>query len=213
MTAPIPTGLLIGLTGQPDAGKDSVAAVLCAAQWRSIAFADALRVEVAGAWGIDQRLLTDRKHKESSTPQLAAGLAGNASWLRWAAVNGHSLAQPRSPRWVMQQWGTEFRRAADPLYWVKHVIYWVQYQRQHHAVNLVVTDVRFADEAQALRSLGGRIVRVHRPGATALAADTAKHGSEQHGQLPADAEIHNDGPLDALGAEVWRVVHQLAPRA
>lgn len=206
-------GLLIGLTGRPEVGKDSVAAVLCAAQWRSIAFADALRVEVASAWSIDQRLLTDRKHKESPTPQLAAGMASNASWLRWAVVNGHGLAQPRSPRWVMQHWGTEFRRAADPLHWAKHVSYWVQYQRQHQACNLVVTDVRYPNEAQAIRDLGGHIVRVHRPGTAPLAPDTATHGSEQHGAIEASADIHNDGPLDALGAEVWRVVHQLTAPA
>lgn len=201
--------MLIGLTGNAGAGKDSAAAVLCAGGWLSIAFADALRVEITDAWGIDQRLLTDRKHKESTTPQLAAGMASNAGWLRWAAVNGHSLAQPRSPRWVMQHWGTEFRRAADPLHWIKHVDYWVQHQRRHQARDVVVTDVRFQNEAQALRNMGGRIVQVHRPGAAPLGTDTAAHISEQTGLIQCCADIHNDGPLEALGAEVWRVVQQL----
>lgn len=202
------TGLLIGLTGAAGAGKDSVAAILCAAQWRSAAFADALRVEISEAFGIDQRLLTDRRHKESSTPQLSAGMASNANWLRWAAVHGHSLIQPRSPRWVMQSWGS-FRRHNEPGYWVRHVTYWAQFQRQYQPRNLVVTDVRYPNEAQALRELRGHIVRVHRPGSAALAPETAQHESEQHGAITASAEIHNDGPLEALGAEVWRVVHQL----
>lgn len=200
--------MLIGLTGAAGAGKDSVAAVLCAAQWRSQAFADALRVEIAEAFGIDQRLLTDRRHKESNTPQLAAGMASNANWLCWAAVNGHSLIQPRSPRWVLQIWGS-FRRQNAPDYWVRHVTYWAQYQRQYRPCNLVITDVRYPNEAQALRDLGGHIVRVHRPGGAPLAPETAGHESEQHGALEATAEIHNDGPLEALHAEVWRVVRQL----
>lgn len=200
--------MLIGLTGAAGAGKDSVAAILCAAQWRSVAFADALRIEISEAFGIDQRLLTDRRHKESSTPQLSAGMASNANWLRWAAVHGHSLIQPRSPRWVLQSWGG-FRRQNEPNYWLRHVTYWVQFQRQYQPRSLVVTDVRYANEAQALRDLGGHIVRVHRPGAAALAPETALHESEHHGAIEAAAEIHNDGPLQALHAEVWRVVQQL----
>jgi hypothetical protein len=200
--------MLIGLTGAAGAGKDSVAAILCAAQWRSAAFADALRVEITEAFGIDQRLLTERRHKESSTPQLAAGMASNANWLRWASVNGHSLIQPRSPRWVMQSWGS-FRRQHDPQYWVKHVTYWARFQQQYQPMDLVVTDVRYPNEAQALRDLSGHIVRVHRPDTAPLAPETARHDSEHHGAIEASAEIHNDGPLQALHAEVWRVVRQL----
>lgn len=200
---------LIGLTGHAGAGKDSAAAVLCAAGYKSIAFADALRIEVAAAWGIDVGLMNDRRHKEHNTPQLAAGAGGNANWLRWVAVQGISLIQPRSPRWVLQQWGS-FRRAADPLHWVHQVTYWVQYQRQHNGqLGLVVTDVRMPNEAEALRALGGHIVRVHRPGHNPLATDTAQHESERHVLLPADAEIHNDGALQDLGAEVWRALKAL----
>lgn len=200
---------LIGLTGKPGCGKDSAAAVLCAAGWKSIAFADALRVEVAATWGIDLGLLNDRRHKEHNTPQLAAGGGANANWLRWICVQGISLIEPRSPRWVLQQWGS-FRRDGDPLHWVHPVTYWVQYQRQHnHQNDLVVTDVRMANEVAALRALGGRIVRVHRTDTPALASDTAQHESERHIALEADAEIHNDGPLSGLSAEVWRVLQQL----
>ena len=200
--------MLIGLTGAAGAGKDSVAAILCAAQWRSAAFADALRLEISEAFAIDQRLLTDRRHKESTTPQLSAGMASNADWLRWAAVNGYSLIQPRSPRWTMQSWGS-FRRQNTADYWVQHVTYWAQFQRHYQPRDLVITDVRYPNEAQALRELGGHIVRVHRPGNTPLAPETARHESEQHGAIETSAEIHNDGPLEALHAEVWRVVRQL----
>ena len=200
--------MLIGLTGHAGAGKDSAAAVLCAGGWHSIAFADALRLEVTAAWGIDQRLLTDRKHKDFPALDLCAGGAANTSWLRWVSVNAISLIEPRSPRWVMQQWGS-FRRHADPLHWVRAVAYWVCYQRQHGCDRLVVTDVRLANEVTILRGLGGRIARVHRPGLPGLPADTAGHESEAHTHIAADADIHNDGDLAALSADVWRVVLQL----
>jgi hypothetical protein len=200
--------MLIGLTGHASAGKDSAAAVLCAAGWKSIAWADALRIEVAAAWRIDERLLKDRQSKETPTRQLAAGGANNANWLRWVCVNGISLIEPRSPRWILQQWGS-FRRQLDPLYWVRHVTYWVQYQRQHGHTHLVVTDTRYDNEATALRGLGGRIVRVHRTALAGLPTDTAQHESELHTRLQADADIHNDSTLAALGADVWRVVQLL----
>ena len=140
--------MLIGLTGHAGAGKDSAAAVLCAGGWHSIAFADALRLEVTAAWGIDQRLLTDRKHKDFPALDLCAGGAANTSWLRWVSVNAISLIEPRSPRWVMQQWGS-FRRHADPLHWVRAVAYWVCYQRQHGICSRMlhfVIDVKFANQ-------------------------------------------------------------------
>lgn len=200
---------LVGLTGHAGAGKDSCAAVLVAAGWSSIAFADALRIEVAAAFHVDIRELTDPRSKEAPRRTLAAGGGENANWLRFAAVNGYSLVEPRSPRWVMQRWG-EFRRQADPLHWVRPVVAWAGHERHMHRAGLVVTDVRMANEALALRGLGGAIVRVHRPdGAAPMAADTAGHESERHVDLHADGDIHNSGTLAELGTEVWRVLHQL----
>ena len=206
--------MLIGLTGAPGAGKDSAAAVLAAAGWHTVAFADALRVEVAEAWGIDPRLLTDRAHKEHATPQLTVAAGNNAMWLRWATFQGHNLMTPRSPRWVLQAWGS-FRRSQNPEHWVQHVGQWL-YTVNHRAwcdkttPNVVITDVRMHNEASWLRAQGGRLLRVHRPGAGLADASTATHESEQqHLLLHAQAEIHNDGPLCNLAAEVWRVVNGL----
>ena len=202
--------MLIGLTGHAGAGKDSTALVLAAAGWRSIALADALRVEVAAAWRVDIRLLTDRTHKEHPITALRAGNADNADWLRYAAVNGFSLLQERSPRWVMQQWGS-FRRQTDPLHWVRPVVYWVQFQREHGVDDLVVTDVRQRNEAEALHNLGGHILRVHKPGAVPpLAADTAGHETEAHIRLAVADDIYNDGTLPDLANETWRVVRRLS---
>lgn len=204
-------GMLIGLTGATGAGKDSAAAVLASAGWRTIAFADALRAEAADAWGIDQRLLTERATKEAPMRALAAGGGHNANWLRHCAVNGVSLIEPRSPRWVLQRWG-EFRRHRDAAWWITPVRGWIAHQRRHGPAMLAVTDVRMPNEADALRLLGGHIVRVHRPTAAPMAPDTATHESEQHTQLHADEDIHNTGTLADLAAEVWRVVLALQHR-
>lgn len=203
--------MLIGLTGHAGAGKDSAGQVLAAARWQTIAFADALRIEVASTWGIDVSLLHRRELKERPSSVLCVGNANSPNFIRWAAVQGISLIEPRSPRWVLQQWGT-FRRDTDRLYWVRHVQGWLRQQLMRPPYCVAVTDVRYPNEAQALRDMGGLIVRVHRPGHMPLAADTAQHSSEQHAALQADADIHNTGGLDDLSAEVWRVVHALQQR-
>lgn len=203
---------LIGLTGAAGAGKDSAAAVLQRAGWRTLAFADSLRVECTEAWAIDMRLFADRNSKDKTTPQLKAGACQHADFLRWCAYLGISVYEPRSPRWVMQNWGT-YRRSGDPMYWVTQVEHWIRYQRSTGNVRLAITDVRLPNEAAMLRSAGASIVRVHRPELPALDASTAGHESEQHHQLPVDAEIHNDGDLQHLAAEVARVLQQLADRS
>jgi hypothetical protein len=210
--------MLIGLTGAVGAGKDSAANVLQAAGFQRLAFADALRIEVAEAWSVDLQLLTERRTKEATTPLLAVGGARNARWIEWAVrVRGWSLTLPRSPRWAMQQWA-DFRRAERQDYWVRHVMHWVEQQRRIAERRggqplAVITDVRLPIEAQAIQQAGGYIVRVHRPDLPAMADDTATHNSERHTGLIAAAEIHNDGTLLDLFAEVARVVRLLTDQA
>lgn len=144
-------------------------------------------------------------------PALAACLANDPRWVRWVASHDHDPHAPRSPRWLMQQWGS-FRRQTDPDYWVTHVRRWLHYQRGHHHHDLVITDVRMANEATMVRAEGGFIVRVHRPMLAGLPPETAGHESEAHTLIEADADLHNDGSLLDLAADVVRVLRQLQLR-
>lgn len=201
--------LLLGLTGHVATGKDTVGAMLQSAGWHCTSFGAALRVEVAEHWRIDPRLLTERASKEAPMPALAAGMVHDANWLRWVACQGHNLTTPRSPRWTMQQWGS-YRRQQRASHWIDHVLVWhATLRRQQPDACCVVTDVRYQNEADALRHRGGYIVRVHRPQqGTALPPETATHESEGHMRIPVDADLVNDGALFDLAQEVRRVVHQ-----
>ena len=177
--------VIIGLTGEAGAGKDSVAQALFGTGFRAIAFADALRAEVAEAWRVDVRMLIDRVLKETPLPALAIGMCNSPGFLRWAVHRGYGLHEPRSARWLMQHWGTEYRRGQDPGYWLRIVQAWLRRQLGLGNRRLIVTDVRFANEAALLRALGGRIVRVHRPelsGGARPVPDDAAHGSESEAQ-------------------------------
>ena len=70
---------------------------------------DALRMEVAQAWRVDVRMLAHRPTKEWPLPALAIGMCGDPFFVTWAAGQELNLHEPRSPRWIMQRWGTEFR--------------------------------------------------------------------------------------------------------
>jgi hypothetical protein len=205
--------LVIGLTGHPGSGKDSCAQVLTSHYFQSVAFADALRLEVARAWRVDVRMLTDRVTKEVPLPAFDIGVCNEPDFLRWAMQQRHCLLQPRSARWVLQHWGTDFRRVfcEDPDYWVRQVERWVLRMTGLGRLYFVITDVRMPNEAALVRRLGGKLVRVHRPDLPPMAADTAGHSSEAHGALEVDAVIHNDGSLEALEAEVLRVLAEVFP--
>lgn len=74
---------------------------------------------------------------------------------------------------------------------------------------LVITDVRMDNEAEVVRALGGRLVRVHRVGAALAAPDTSAHASEQHVGIDVDAELVNDGSLEALATSAEHLVTRL----
>ena len=198
--------LIIALTGRPGVGKDSIGDVLAPQQgFARIAFADALRREVAEAWRIDLRMLTDRPTKELELPALAAGMCSDPAFMRWVADGGDSLTAPRSPRWALQRWAS-FKRRFMPDYYARIVERWIGRQLGSGWNRIVVTDLRDPVEEAMLRRLGAKVVRVHRPELAALPSDTAMHVSEQHHRIKADADILNDGSMQALADAVLECV-------
>ena len=164
--------LIIALTGRPGVGKDSIGDVLAPQQgFARIAFADALRREVAEAWRIDLRMLTDRPTKELELPALAAGMCSDPAFMRWVVDGGDSLTAPRSPRWALQRWAS-FKRRFAPDYYASIVERWIRRQLGSGWTRIVVTDLRDPVEEAMLRRLGAKVVRVHRPELAAMPADT-----------------------------------------
>ena len=204
--------LIIALTGRPGVGKDSIGDVLAPQQgFARIAFADALRREVAEAWRIDLRMLTDRPTKELELPALAAGMCSDPAFMRWVADGGDSLTAPRSPRWALQRWAS-FKRRFTPDYYASIVERWIRRQLGSGWTRIVVTDLRDPVEEAMLRRLGAKVVRVHRPELAAMPADTAMHVREQHHRIKADADILNDGSMQALADAALECVSLLEVR-
>lgn len=198
---------LIALTGRAGAGKDSVAATLVRHRnYRTIAFADALREEIAAAWRIDARMLMDPATKEWDIPALALGMCGEPEFVKWRVhAFDDDLTDPCSPRWVMQRWG-DWQRRSNPDHYADIVVAWLRRQVGTGWTRLLVTDVRFANELARLRDTSDRfrLVRIHRPDGRPQPARA--HASETElANVDADYDLLNTGSLEDLVSATLRM--------
>lgn len=215
----IHTPTLIGLTGANGTGKDTVAAML-AAELRKygkapavIAFADALYEEVSAAFNISVQALRERSTKETPMDALKVSQC-NEPWFSSVYSGSESihvwLDVPRSPRQILQWWGTEYRRKQQSDYWVMRLLQMVHTLRAAGTSHIIITDVRFADEAEAIRHQGAQIWRVHRPN---LLPTTTGHVSEVTGEeFAPESTILNCGSLDALRFSACQTLYRSSLR-
>lgn len=174
---------LIGITGRARSGKDSLASVFVRHGYRQLAFANSLKATCALIAREERWLWFNDETKE----QLCK-----------------SLGMTR--REVLQKMGSAVRDNIGPNVWVDRLLNtWVKRGKEP----AVISDCRYPNEAQAIKSLGGIIIRVVRPGA-GLEGEAANHVSEAG--IPddlVDVEIYNDGTLTELGAEALKIVNLL----
>ena len=137
---------LIGISGKMKHGKDTFYDFIKQAcpQAVRVAFADALKKEVAEACGVTVDFINANKDKF---------------------------------RTILQWWGTEFRRGLyGDDYWLRRLEDTI-YKLPDGSV-VFVTDVRFLNEADFVRQMGGTVVKVVRIGGPESAAGIAQHASE-----------------------------------
>jgi hypothetical protein len=172
----------IGLSGSKGAGKDSVAAYLMEVRSGMVrlSFADPLK-DIMRVLGFTEAQLYDPVEKERVDPF-------------WEA----------SPRTIIQLVGTEALR-----YQVRQDIWVKLMEREIRTAPdkvTVIPDVRFPNEAEMIRSLGGVVLRVERAD-NPLAMDSDQHVSERG--LPEGMEaaiIKNDGSREDLRETTSREV-------
>ena len=141
--------MIIGIAGFQGAGKDTVADYLQNIYgFKRDSFAATLKDAVAAVFGWDRELL------EGRTTESRVWRETVDPW--WAKrLNMPNL----TPRLVLQKWGTEVaRRSWHDDTWIASLE-----NKLNKAQNdIVITDVRFPNEIQAVRDAGGIVIRVVR---------------------------------------------------
>lgn len=204
--------VLVGLTGPAGAGKDTVA--------------ELLEREVGRIYGYTS-------HRYALAGPLKEGVKemfGLTDWhvygegkdLAVASLGGHT------PREMLQSIGTEGARAVCDQVWI------LQAERRWRTIAglekdpdpavegspavMIVTDVRFENEASMIRRNGGRVWHVMRDAAKRAEAregiqGASAHASEQKLAVePIDFAVINNGTLDQLWNYVHRAALELWPR-
>jgi len=169
---------LIGFTGLAGSGKDTAGQVFVDHAWQKFSFAEPLKAmlrtllefRLDGSKGTYPAQYTDGDRKEHVTDLLMGKTARHAMQTlgtEW----GRDLIHP-------DLWIDTFKRRAS--------------RAMRDGTGIVVTDVRFPNEVEAIKSLGGKVFRVVRdPGPVV----SGMHSSEALvTMLSVDAEIFNDFP-------------------
>ena len=170
-----------------------------------LAFADALREEVLAAFpGITMEDLQHRTIKETPHGSLTVDSCLNEGF-RKVMINlnsGAGIQGVASPRQIMQWWGTEYRRAQNPNYWLDRFTERAVQANVTGDAFLFVTDMRFINEAVWLNTMGARLVRVVRD-AVVPELLLGLHPSETEQLLiSADVDMPNNGTMDDLRESV-----------
>ena len=136
---------IIGLTGAAGCGKNTAANFLwCEGQVKEMAFADPLYEAVAAITGVCVGTLKQREFKEATIPWIG-----------------------KSPRFLLQTLGTEWgRQIVSQSLWIDHLRRRLETAEWWQGVerDVCITDVRFDNEAQMIKEMGGEVWRIVREG-------------------------------------------------
>jgi len=141
--------MIIGFVGFIGSGKDTAADYLVNFHgFRRDSFASTLKDAVAHVFGWDRTLL------EGRTKQAREWREEIDTW--WS----ERLNMPNlTPRWILQYWGTDVcRNHFHDDIWIASL----ENKMRKTSDNIVISDVRFPNEIQAIHNAGGIVVRVKR---------------------------------------------------
>jgi len=172
--------MIIGLSGYAQSGKDEIANVLIQQGFERAAFADTLR----------EALL-------ALNPMAGYGIFLNDV----VATVGWEEAKRLYPevRRLLQRMGTEAgRNIFGEQIWVNKTLGKLDPQKHY-----IITDVRFQNEADAIRDLGGQMWRVTRPGTGPVNGHSSEVDLDNYGF---DYTVENKGDLRELEGLVLALV-------
>lgn len=170
--------MIIGITGKAQSGKDTACRIVqlintvdydCACSegegekyildnvdnilpitcmWEKHAFADKLKECASIILGVPRFMFESGEFKESFTSLPLSNKEG----------------EPMTNREFLQYFGTEVGRSIDKNLWIKALMYSYGRDKESH---WIIPDVRFPNEADAIRNAGGVLWKIEREGSGA----------------------------------------------
>jgi hypothetical protein len=132
--------LLVGFYGRAGSGKDTAADEMATQGYARYSFAQPIYAAVSAMLGVPVSTLRDREFKEAPLGELSV-----------------------SPRVLMQTLGTEWaREMIREDFWVRIAAREWRRTQARARKGLIISDVRFSNEAEWIRSEGGMVIHVVR---------------------------------------------------
>lgn len=178
---------VIGLAGPAGCGKSTVGTLLAQHHaFVAIAFADPIRDALRAIFGISTQQFSDPIEKERVIPEIG-----------------------KSPRQLMRSLGDWGRDQVSRDTWVQltKTRAFREFQSTFYADGVVITDVRYENEARMIRENGGRIWHIHRPEVQFLRDHNSEIGIHPSLDL-GDQMLFNDCCFDVLSERVAALLCQ-----
>ena len=198
---------IVGFTGTAGSGKDTAATVLIKKGWVRYGFADAVKDFCASKLFLDHKLFYDIELKDkpfdipfpltkSRTLDIIKDLGGSSKDL----AEVPSVKTFNTPREILQYVGTDIgRNLIGENVWIDY------FQKMDKPEKMVVTDVRFPNEVDAIQQLGGIVIRLNRKATKHKSAKL--HESESMVEsLEVDHEIQNTTTKEYLHNMVLNIL-------
>tara|TARA_Y100000114_G_scaffold35323_1_gene30866 strand:- start:4364 stop:4948 length:585 start_codon:yes stop_codon:yes gene_type:complete len=189
--------MIIGICGLIGSGKGTVADILVNThKFKKISFADKLKDGVASVFGWDRKMLEGDTDESRQWRELKDDFWSNETKMEV------------TPRLVLQLFGTDcMRNGFDDGIWVSLV---KKELLDNPGRNYVIPDVRFANEVNMIRDIGGEVWEVKRGPDPQWLIEYETNGTEPtvHAsewkwiKSKKDLVIENDGTLDELSNQV-----------
>lgn len=177
---------IVGLNGFARSGKDTVADQLVERHGFT-------KLSMAGP------LKTMLRTLDPTLMNTEAGVATRLSGLhRMTEDELKASVYGAEYRRLLQVLGTDCIRAIDPDFWVKAMDKAVR-----GAERVVIPDVRFPNEAEWVRSQGGIVIEILRPGVGPANGHASENRLERH---LVDCTVHNNGTVEDLHRKLRTIV-------
>jgi hypothetical protein len=185
--------MIIALNGYAGAGKDTVGSTLVNNYgFTRVSFADILKEEVSKEFKVPLAHFHERDLKEKPVAVLMSDYKDAALYLGDDIASSNYFFTPR----LLCIYYAAIERTKDPDVWVKKAASRVK-------GNVVITDLRYKNEAAWVKSLGGVTVRIDR----SKTKPAMLHESEtQLDDYEFDIRVKNDSTLAELDNRVEKLL-------